>query len=122
MKSYYVYIMASQRYGTLYVGVTNDLIRRVHEHRTDAVKGFTEKYHVHRLVYHEQTEDILSALAREKQIKKWERKWKIELIEAENPGWEDLYAGLVDPHSRNAPRTSHGSPSAGADEKTLSRG
>jgi putative endonuclease len=95
MKCYSVYILASKRNGTLYVGVTNDLVRRVHEHRTDAVSGFTEKYGVHRLVYHEQTDDILSALAREKQIKKWNRKWKIDLIEAENPEWEDLYEGLV---------------------------
>ncbi len=117
MKSYYVYIMASQRYGTLYVGITNDLVRRVHEHRTDAVEGFTKKYHVHRLVYHEQTDDILSALAREKQLKKWERKWKVELIEAENPEWEDLYEGLVDPGigikpnvTQARPRPSTGSP------------
>lgn len=122
MKSYYVYIMASQRNGTLYVGITNDLVRRVHEHRTDAVEGFTKKYHVHRLVYHEQTEDILSALEREKQLKKWERKWKVELIEAENPEWEDLYGGLVDPGigmktavSGSRPHPPHGSPSADAD-------
>jgi putative endonuclease len=117
MKSYSVYIMASKRNGTLYVGVTNDLVRRVHEHKTDTVEGFTEKYQVHLLVYHEQTSDMLSALAREKQIKKWNRKWKIELIEAENPEWEDLYEGLVNPGigmesngGRHRPHPTPGSP------------
>lgn len=94
-KEHYVYILASRRNGTLYVGVTNDLIRRVHEHRNDFVKGFTSKYRVHRLVYFEQCEDFDSALLREKQIKKWQRKWKLELIEEKNPEWRDLYRELV---------------------------
>jgi len=95
MKNYYVYIMASRRNGTLYVGVTNDLVRRVYEHKHDLIKGFTSKYGVHQLVYFEQTADVLSAIKREKQIKSWNRKWKLELIEAMNPEWVDLYEGLV---------------------------
>lgn len=92
---YYVYLLASERNGTLYVGVTSDLIRRVYEHKNNLVGGFTEKYHVHRLVYFEVTEDIHSAIKREKQIKKWNRAWKIELIEKNNPEWKDLYFDLV---------------------------
>ncbi len=95
MKDYYVYIMASRKNGTLYIGVTNDLVRRAYEHKHDLVKGFTSKYGVRQLVYYEQTADILSAIKREKQIKKWNRKWKIELIEVENPEWRDLFDGLV---------------------------
>jgi putative endonuclease len=92
---YYVYLLASEKKGTLYVGVTSDLIRRVYEHKNNLVGGFTEKYHVHRLVYFEVTEDIHSAIKREKQIKKWNRAWKIELIEKNNPEWKDLYFDLV---------------------------
>ena len=91
MKSYYVYILASKKNGTLYVGVTNDLIRRVDEHKQDRIEGFTKKYKVHLLVYVEETNDVNSALEREKQIKKWNRQWKIELIEKQNPEWDDLY-------------------------------
>jgi putative endonuclease len=94
-KSYYVYLLASKRNGTLYVGVTNDLIRRVYEHRKDIISGFTKKYGVHRLVYYEQVSDIKTALQREKRLKKWNRKWKIELIEQKNPEWDDLYDKLV---------------------------
>jgi putative endonuclease len=93
-KSYYVYILASERNGTLYIGVTNDLIRRVYEHKNNIVRGFTKKYGVHRLVYYEQVSNIKSALQREKRLKKWNRKWKIELIEKNNPEWNDLYGGL----------------------------
>jgi len=93
--AYYVYILASERNGTLYVGVTNDLIRRVHEHKTDAVEGFTKQYGVHDLVYYEQTGDIESAIGREKQIKKWNRSWKKRLIEEFNPDWNDLYNSLI---------------------------
>ncbi len=82
--------MASKRNGVLYIGVTNNLIRRVYEHKNNLVIGFTQKYFVHRLVYFEKTEDINSAIIREKQLKKWNRKWKIELIEKENPKWKDL--------------------------------
>ena len=88
---YYVYILASKRKGTLYIGVTNDLIRRIHQHKNNLVAGFTSKYHVHQLVYFEQTADIHSAIAREKQLKKWNRSWKLTLIEKQNPDWQDLY-------------------------------
>ncbi|HTE22419.1 MAG TPA: GIY-YIG nuclease family protein [Candidatus Limnocylindria bacterium] len=90
MKSYYVYILASQRNGTLYIGVTNDLRRRIEEHRNSTVQGFTQKYYVKSLVYFEETDQIKVALAREKQLKKWNRVWKLELIEKENPEWKDL--------------------------------
>ena len=96
MKTYYVYILASRKRGTLYIGVTNDLIRRVYEHKNGFVEGFTKKYGVHQLVYLEQTNDIYSAMVREKQMKKWYRKWKIELIEKANPEWRDLYNDLVE--------------------------
>ena len=91
----YVYILASQRNGTLYVGVTNDLIRRVYEHKNGLIEGFTKEYGVDKLVHYEQTSDIHSALTREKQIKKWNRDWKLELIEKQNPGWEDLYDSIA---------------------------
>ena len=94
-KPYYVYIMASKRNGTLYVGVTNDLIRRVYEHKTSVVEGFTEKYRVHKLVYWEQSDDVESALQREKQLKRWNRQWKIALIEKENSNWKDMYEQLL---------------------------
>ena len=86
-----VYILASKRYGTLYIGVTTNLIKRIYEHKNNLVEGFTKKYGVHNLVYHETTDDIDSALRRERQLKKWKRGWKIELIEKENPEWRDLY-------------------------------
>ncbi len=89
-KRYWVYILASQRNGTLYVGVTNDLARRTWEHKEGFVKGFTKDYAVHRLVYYEEYADSVSAIAREKQIKKWNRAWKIKRIEEQNPQWRDL--------------------------------
>jgi putative endonuclease len=92
--TYYVYILASQRNGTLYVGVTNDLVRRIFEHRNDMVPGFTRKYGIHRLVWFDSTPDVRTAIAREKQIKKWRRAWKLDLIERSNPDWADLYDGL----------------------------
>lgn len=92
---YYVYILASQKNGTLYIGVTNDLIRRVYEHKSDFVEGFTKKYKVHTLVYFEDTEDVDSAITREKQLKKWNRAWKIRLIEEKNSAWDDLYKILM---------------------------
>jgi len=95
MKQYYVYILASKRNGTLYIGITNDLIRRVYEHKNGLIEGFTKKHGVHRLVYFEETSDIESAIQREKRLKKWNRKWKLELIEKENPNWDDLYDELV---------------------------
>lgn len=95
MKQYSVYILASKRNGTLYIGVTSNLIKRVYEHKNNLVDGFTRKYNVHKLVYHEETNDIQSALTREKQIKKWNRQWKIELIEKFNLYWKDLYYDLI---------------------------
>ncbi len=92
---YYVYILASKKNGTLYVGVTSNLIRRVHQHKAGLVDGFTKKYGVHLLVYYEQIEDINSAIQREKGLKNWKRQWKIELIEKSNPTWKDLYSEIV---------------------------
>jgi len=89
MNNYYVYIMSNTT-GTLYVGVTNNLSRRVYEHKNGVVDGFTKKYDVHRLVYFEQSVDIQSAISREKQIKGWTRQKKIDLIKAENPNYQDL--------------------------------
>ncbi len=91
---YYVYILASRQNGTLYIGVTNNLTRRIYEHKNDFVEGFTEKYKIHKLVYYEQIENIESAIYREKQLKKWNRQWKLRLIEKLNPEWEDLYMTL----------------------------
>jgi putative endonuclease len=90
MKNYFVYILASKRNGTLYIGVTNDLIRRIYEHKNSLVEGFTKKYNVNTLVYYESTEDINSAIAREKSLKKYSRKSKLYLIENGNPQWKDL--------------------------------
>lgn len=90
-----VYILASKRNGTLYTGVTADLLGRVWEHKNDAIEGFTKKYSVHRLVYFEQHETMPSAIEREKQIKKWKRKWKQELIEEQNPSWKDLHEEAI---------------------------
>ncbi len=94
MKEYFVYILASKKNGTLYIGVTNDLIKRVYEHKNNLVEGFTKKYSVHNLVYYERYNDIYSAIAREKQMKKWKRQWKIDLIEKDNPQWRDLHPQL----------------------------
>jgi len=88
-------MMASKKNGTLYIGVTNDLIRRVWEHKNNVHGGFTQKYGVHRLVWYEATIDIEGAIQREKQMKKWRRQWKINLIERENPNWDDLYEELI---------------------------
>ena len=95
MKEPCVYILASTCRGTLYTGVTSDLIQRVWEHRSGVTGGFTAKYHVHRLVWFEETEDMHQAIAREKAIKKWRRAWKLELVESANPGWLDLYPRLL---------------------------
>jgi putative endonuclease len=95
MADYYVYIMASEKNGTLYIGMTNNLIKRVYEHKNNLVKGFTQRYHVHILVYYETTPDVTSAIAREKQLKHWNRAWKIRLIEETNPQWRDLYNELI---------------------------
>jgi len=92
---YYVYILASRKNGTLYIGMTSDLVKRIYQHKNDLVEGFTKKYGVHTLVYFEQTEDVQTALRREKQLKSWKRAWKIRLIEENNPEWNDLYDTLV---------------------------
>jgi putative endonuclease len=93
--NYYVYILSSKKNGTLYVGVTGNLVKRIHEHREGLLEGFTRKYRVHDLVYIEQTKDIHEALRREKQLKKWNRQWKIDLIEKENPDWIDLFEKIL---------------------------
>ena len=85
-----VYILASKRNGTLYIGVTSDLVKRVWQHKEDMVEGFAKKYGVHTLVYYELHADMAEAIGREKRLKKWNRAWKIELIEKENPQWRDL--------------------------------
>lgn len=92
---YYVYMLASKKNGTLYIGVSGNLIKRVFEHKQKYVDGFTKKYNVTRLVWFDQTVDVEEAIKKEKQIKKWKRAWKIELIEKTNPGWDDLYFGLL---------------------------
>jgi len=94
MKQYYVYILASKRNGTLYTGVTDNLKKRVTQHKEKVVEGFTKKYEVDRLVYFEQTSDLYVARKREIQLKKWRRQWKIELTEKTNPAWRDLYEEL----------------------------
>jgi putative endonuclease len=95
MKQPCVYILASKRNGTLYVGVTGYLIKRIYEHKSDLVKGFSEDHGVHMLVWFEQHETMESAISREKNLKDWKRVWKLELVEAMNPGWDDLYPGLL---------------------------
>ena len=94
---YWVYILASKIGGTLYIGVTNDLVRPVYEHRESQTPGFTKRYHVHRLVYFEQHSNIDAAITREKQMKKWNRAWKVRLIEEQNPNWLDLWPDIVQP-------------------------
>jgi putative endonuclease len=94
-KQYYVYILAGKRNGTLYIGVTSDLVKRVFEHKSDLADGFSKRYGVHNLVYYEAVDSIDSAIAREKQMKKWDRAWKIRLIEKANPLWRDLYSDLL---------------------------
>ena len=90
-----VYILASKRNGTLYIGVTSDLGKRVSEHKNNMVEGFTKRYGVHQLVWYEVHEGMESAIEREKQLKEWKRKWKLELIESINPSWEDLYQTII---------------------------
>jgi putative endonuclease len=93
--AYYVYLLASKKYGTLYLGVTNDLVRRTHEHRNKLTSGFTSRHNVSKLVWFETYEDPSSAITREKEIKKWRRDWKIRLIEEENLNWIDLYPSIT---------------------------
>ena len=94
MMAYYVYIMASQRNGTLYVGVTNDLVRRVYEHREGVADGFSRRHDVKTLVFFKVHESIESAIEREKRLKRWQRRWKLEVIERDNPTWRDLWEDI----------------------------
>jgi len=94
MEQYFIYILASKRNGTLYIGVTNNLLKKVHQHKNDVSEGFTRKYGVHNLVYFETYKDIRDAITREKRMKKWKRQWKLELIEKSNPEWNDLFDSL----------------------------
>lgn len=96
-RQFYVYMLASKTGGTIYIGVTNDLVRRCFEHREELAKGFTENYEVTRLVYFERFDDAASAIQREKRLKKWNRSWKIQLIEKNNPNWLDLYPEIASP-------------------------
>ncbi len=102
-RSYWVYILANKIGGTLYIGVTNDLVRRVFEHKSKFVDGFTQKYDVARLVHFEQFDDIEFAIRREKRLKKWTREWKIQLIEKDNPNWDDLYPRRAVPRVLDRP-------------------
>lgn len=93
--NYFVYILASKRNGTLYTGMTNDLARRVWEHRNGYIKGFTDKHNVKTLVWFEHHTDVNHAISREKRIKRWRRDWKLNLVERSNPSWDDLYTSLM---------------------------
>ena len=90
-----VYILASAPNGTLYIGVTSNLVQRIWQHKNDVIEGFTEKYSVHTLVYFELLEDMTNAIIREKQLKKWNRAWKLSLIEKQNPNWKDLWPTIL---------------------------
>jgi len=87
----YVYILTNKNNSTLYIGVTNDLIRRICEHKNEFVDGFSRRYKLHKLIYYEQTDSMIQAIEREKQLKRWHRNWKINLINEKNPEWKDLY-------------------------------
>ena len=93
--AYYVYLLASRTDGALYVGITNDLVRRIYQHRTKTIPGFTARYNITRLVWFEVYADPISAITREKELKKWRRAWKIALIERDNPGLNDLYDSIA---------------------------
>ncbi len=92
---YWVYILASGKHGTLYIGVTNDLVRRVYQHKNKTIKGFTSEYGVHLLVWYEGYDNPTAAIEREKELKKWRREWKVNLIEQDNPNWDDLYPEIT---------------------------
>ena len=94
-RAYFVYMLTNHRYGTLYVGVTNDLVRRIWEHKNNVVEGFTREHHLHRLVWYEIHSDPYEAITREKLIKKWHRDWKVNLIQSQNPDWNDLFDGIA---------------------------
>ncbi len=95
MKSYWVYILTSKRNGTLYVGLTSDLSRRIYEYKEKLIEGFTKKYNITQLVYAEEFQNINDAIHKEKCIKKWNRSWKLKLIEEQNPDWKDLYEYIL---------------------------
>ena len=92
--AYYIYLLASRKGGALYLGVTNDLVRRVYEHREKLSKGFSSRYNINKLVWFETYDDPISAITREKELKKWRRAWKIDLIVKDNPDWNDLYSQI----------------------------
>ena len=92
---YFVYIITNRRYGTLYVGVTRDLVKRIYEHRSGVVAGFSKEHDLGLLVWYESHEDVIAAIEREKKIKKWRRDWKVNLIQTENPAWKDLYESII---------------------------
>ncbi len=94
MSHFIVYFLSSKKNGTLYIGVTNNLAKRVYEHKNNLVEGFTKKYLIHQLIYYEVFNDVSEAIKREKQLKKWNRAWKIRLIESKNPEWNDLYCEI----------------------------
>jgi putative endonuclease len=100
--NFYVYILASKRNGTLYIGITSDLLKRVWQHKNKVVEGFTQRYRVDQLVYYEQCYDARNAIRREKKLKKYKRKWKLDLIEKSNPDWRDLYYDLTTGSSGHA--------------------
>ncbi|MCC8369262.1 MAG: GIY-YIG nuclease family protein [Rickettsia endosymbiont of Oxypoda opaca] len=95
MKRYYVYILTSKRNGTLYIGVTSDIVKRVWQHKQKTIKGFSTKYNINKLVYFEQFDDVNFAINREKLLKEYKRKWKLDLIESNNPEWYDLYEEII---------------------------
>ena len=90
-----VYVLTNKKRGTLYVGVTSDLVRRIWQHKNDQMDGFTQRYDLHRLVHYELADDMYTAISREKQLKWWRRQWKIDLIEEDNPDWNDLWPGIL---------------------------
>ncbi len=96
MKKYWIYIMASKRNGTLYTGITGNLLARIWQYKRGLVEGFSKKHHVTRLVYYEEYDDVSLAIWREKRIKRWNRRWKIKIIESINPSWDDLYNNFID--------------------------
>jgi putative endonuclease len=114
----HVYILASRKHGTLYIGVTSDLPKRIYEHRIGAVRGFTRRYGVKRLVYVETFDDIEAAIIREKRMKEWQRDWKIQLIERDNPDWNDLAVSLLGFEPLESPRISHRHPGESRDPRT----
>lgn len=92
----YLYILSNQKNGTIYIGASSILVKRIWEHKNKFLSGFSKKYHLDRLVYYEQFDDVISARARERQLKKWKRSWKIDLIEKDNPAWKDLYPSIIE--------------------------